>query len=285
MNLDIKRVVGYRQFCNKIWNAFRFASTYLTEFIPLFGMDRQIQHSIHYAVRDQFILSRLYHTIQECDQALANYQFGALTSALHSFFLYDFCDVYLELIKPVFADQSHPQYNEKKRVAQATLYTVLENYLRLLHPVMPFITEELWQRLPNRDQLTTEPTIMLAQYPRAIEDWKNVQAEKNMEMIKELIHGARSLRSDYKVANHIKADFYFRTTSESLQEVVLAQTQDFCTLAKGNSLKYLPNEADESTPKGLCIKVINDQLSILVDLTGLIDVDTELKRLNKDIER
>jgi valyl-tRNA synthetase len=98
VNLDIKRLVGYRQFCNKIWNAFRFATTYLKEFIPLLGMNRQILHSVHIATRDKFILSRLNAITNECNSALTNYQFAACTSALHSFFLYDFCDVYLELI-------------------------------------------------------------------------------------------------------------------------------------------------------------------------------------------
>lgn len=283
VNLDILRIVGYRQFCNKIWNAFRFATTYLTDFVPLLGMNRQILHSLYVAPRDRFILSRLNATTNEVNRSLESYQFAAATSALHSFMLYDFCDVYLELVKPVFSNSSDPAYTDKKRLAQATLYTVLEQYLRLLHPFMPFITEELWQRLPLRDQLTDDPTIMLAAYPKDIEEWTDANAERDMDLVKECIHAARSLRKQYNVANHVKADFYFRTENESASRALSAQAEDFCTLAKGNFLQAL--DSTQEIPTGYCIKVINDQLSLVVNLSGLLDIDAELARLAKEIER
>lgn len=280
INLDIQRIVGYRQFCNKIWNAFRFATNYVSDFIPLLAMNRQILHSIHVTKRDIYILSRLNSTTEEVNNALKNYQFAVATSALHSFFLYDFCDLYLELVKPVFSNTEHA---ERRRVAQATLYTVLEQYLRLLHPFMPFVTEELWQRLPNLDQMMPQDTIMQAPYPKAIEDWVNPSADVDMELIKEVIHSARSLRSQYKIANHVKANFYFKTENEQLKAVISEQADDFCTLAKGNFLQFF--DPSQEVPKGYCIQVVSDQISLLVDLTGLIDVDTELARLTKDVER
>lgn len=284
VNLDIKRVIGYRQFCNKIWNAFRFATNYLNEFIPLLGMNRQLLHSVHIATRDKFILSRLNGITNECINALKNYQFAACTSALHSFFLYDFCDLYLELIKPVITDTSSVKAQERSRLAQATLYIVLEQYLRLLHPFMPFLSEELWQRLPHRQHMSDEPSIMLASYPRDIEEWTDEVAEKDMALVREFIHAGRSLRSDYKIANHVKANFYFRTDSSDVKQKLLAQADDFCTLCKANGLNYLDTPVDQ-LPPGYCIKVVSDQVSILVDLTGLIDVDTEISRLKKDVER
>lgn len=282
INLDIQRIVGYRQFCNKIWNAFRFATMYVTDFVPLLAMNRQILHSLAVSKRDIFILSRLNATTNEVNSALASYQFAAATTALYSFFMYDFCDLYLELIKPVFADQSE-QNASRKRTTQATLYTVLEQYLRLLHPLMPFVTEELWQRLPHRAYYMDYETIMLAPYPKNIEEWTNNEAERNMNLIKEAIHSARSLRVQYKIANHVKANFYFRTDSEEVKNAVLEQAGDFCTLARGNFFQYF--DASQEIPKGYCIQVVSDQLSLLVDLTGLIDVDTEIARLTKDIER
>jgi hypothetical protein len=104
-----------------------------------------------------------------------------------------------------------PANVDRKYCAQATLYTVLEQFLRLMHPLMPFVTEELWQRLPNRELLTDVPSIMIAPYPTAVPAWRNPEAEAQMDVVKEAIHGARSLRSDYRVANHIKADFSFRS--------------------------------------------------------------------------
>ena len=277
-------MVGYRQFCNKIWNAFRFATTYIKEFVPLLGMNRQILYSIHVSTRDRFILSRLNATTKECNAALESYQFAAATSALHSFFLYDFCDVYVELIKPIVTDTSTQAAAERARMTQAALYTILEQYLRLLHPFMPFLTEELWQRLPNREQLTDVPTIMLTQYPEEIDDWVDPEAEKDMALVQEAIHAARSLRADYKIANSAKATFFFRTESETVKSKILAQADDFCTLCRGNSLQYLEASADE-LPAGYCLKIVSDQLSILMDRTGLIDIDTELARLKKDEER
>lgn len=288
VNLDILRIVGYRQFCNKIWNAFRFATTYLQDFVPLLGMNRQILHSIHVSKRDLFILSRLNATTNEVNRSLETYAFANATTALHSFLLYDFCDVYLELVKPVFSNTADENHYDKKRVTQATLYTVLEQYLRLLHPFMPFITEELWQRLPMRDQLTDEPSIMLAAYPKDIDEWTNPAAEKDMEMVKEVIHAARSLRKQYNVANHVKADFYFKTDSEAVASALLMQAEDFVTLAKGQFLRRFEageGEDKNSIPRGYCIKVVSDQISLLVNLTGLLDIDTELNRLAKELER
>lgn len=282
VNLDIKRVVGYRQFCNKIWNAFKFTLTYIKGFEPFAGMDQYILGAAQAQPRERWILSRLNTTIAECDAAIGAYLFGNATSALHAFFLYDVCDVYLEVCKPVFNDQSEGNA-EQVRITQATLYLVLETFLRLAHPFMPFLTEELWQRLPLRKLINSSRSIMIASYPATSEDWTSAAAEKNMGLVQNTIHGARSLRADYKIANHIKADFYFRTESAELKDALLAQSGDFCTLARGNNLRFL--ESNEEAPKGCCVKVLSDSLSLLVDLTGIIDVETEITRLTKEIER
>lgn len=282
VNLDIKRVVGYRQFCNKIWNAFKFTMTYVKDFTPFPGMLQYVLQSPQAQPRDLWILSRLNATIAETDGALATYLFGNATSALHAFFLYDVCDVYLEISKPVFADTS-AENAEQVRLTQAALYVILETFLRLAHPIMPFLTEELWQRLPQRALVESAPSIMIAAYPQPSEASHSAAAERSMELVKDAIHGARSLRADYKIANHIKADFYFRTESAELRDILQKQAGDFCTLARGNHLTYL--EAGAEPPKGCCVKVLSDALSLLVDLTGIIDIETEIARLTKEIER
>lgn len=282
MNLDIKRVVGYRQFCNKIWNAFRFAMLYISDFFPYLGMQNHVTISPKVAKRDLFILSKLNTCIKDCIAAIDSYLFGAATSALHSFFLYDVCDYYLEVVKPLMNDNSEEKKDEK-RIAQATLFIVLESFLRLAHPMMPFVTEELWQRLPNRTNMTEVQSIAIAAYPKPIDEWFNPAVEHSNELIQEAIHGARSLRSDYKIANHVKANFYFQTTSEEIRAAFTEQAEDFCTLAKGNCFTNF--ESGQALPKGWCVKVLNDQLSLLVDLTGIIDIDTEIARLAKEVER
>ena len=140
INLDIKRLVGYRQFCNKQWNAVRFAVTYLTDFTPSPTMHLDIAGAKYSSKRDLFILSKLNKTITDCNANLGNYIFGAVATALHSFFIYDLCDVYLELIKPVVghaarveegAEPVSLEVTERQKFAKATLYTCLEQYLRL----------------------------------------------------------------------------------------------------------------------------------------------------------
>jgi valyl-tRNA synthetase len=282
VNLDIKRVVGYRQFCNKIWNAFKFTMTYVKDFTPFTGMLEYVLQSAQAQPRDLWILSRLNATIADTDNAIASYLFGNATSALHAFFLYDVCDVYLEISKPVFADTS-AENAEQVKITQATLYVILDTFLRLTHPLMPFLTEELWQRLPQRKLIDASASIMIASYPQPSAGSHSAAAERSMELVKDTINGARSLRADYKIANHIKVDYYFRTESEEVRDTLLKQSTDFCTLARGNGLLFLG--ADKEAPKGCCVKVLNENLSLLVDLTGVIDVETEITRLTKEIER
>lgn len=242
--------------------------------------------------RDIAILSSLNNTIITCNTQLQSYTFGIVASALHSFFLYDFCDVYLELIKPIISIRDENNLSieqleiakQKKYAAQCTLYTCLEQFLRLLHPLMPFVTEELWQRLPNLTSMTTIPSIMISPYPQEYKEWNNNKILEDLELVKSCVHAARSLRTDYKIANHIKANFYYRTSNEDIIKALKAQEDDFCTLARGEIFQYLDNNTPNPN-KNVCIKVINESLSLLVDLTGLIDIDAELIRLKKEKDR
>jgi valyl-tRNA synthetase len=172
---------------NKLWNAFKFALAYVSEdFTPSADMHLKICGNSAASKRDLYILSRLNSTIKDCNLAISGYLFGAATSALHSFFLYDVCDLYLELLKPVFADQTEDNKG-CRQIAQTTLFVVLEYFLRLSHPMMPFVTEELWQRLPNRRLFIDIPSVMIAKYPEADESWFNPTIESNMELVKEVL--------------------------------------------------------------------------------------------------
>jgi valyl-tRNA synthetase len=289
INLDIKRLVGYRQFCNKQWNAVRFAVTYLTDFTPSPTMHLDIAGAKFASKRDLFILSKLNRTIAECNSNLDNFVFGAVASALHSFFIYDLCDVYLELIKPVVghaaegSESSSLEVTERQKFAKATLYTCLEQYLRLAHPLMPYVTEELWQRLPSlRSMNSTDESIMVAKYPVAQSDWDNVAVENDMAIVTDAIHAARSLRADYRIANSTKTRFYFRSESADVQRALSEQKDDFCTLGKGSSLELV---APDVLPSGCSVKVVSEQLSILIDLTGVINVEDEIARLSKELKK
>lgn len=180
MNLDIKRVVGYRQFCNKLWNAVKFGLTYLTDFEPTPTMHLTVTTHKHVAGRDLCILSKLNRCIREVNKYIEDYTFGLATNAIHSFFLYDVCDTYLELMKPVFYDLSE-ENKEAMHCAKMTLFTVLEQFLRLIHPFMPFVSEELWQRLPFLSKLTDVQSIMIAPYPLGVPSWDSEEVSTTRE--------------------------------------------------------------------------------------------------------
>lgn len=158
INLDVNRVQGYRFFCNKLWNATKFALMYLAENKQRYGTDFQLDGSE--SVMDTWILSRLTAAIELCNNGFEHYDFPSITTACYNFWLYELCDVYLECLKPVFTTGTE----EKKSKARQVLYACLDIGLRLLSPIMPFISEELYQRLP-RANYNEVHSICVADYP------------------------------------------------------------------------------------------------------------------------
>ncbi|ETV68747.1 hypothetical protein H257_15332 [Aphanomyces astaci] len=283
INLDIQRLVGYRNFCNKLWNATRFAMSHLDaddgdagqrfhDGVAASVLSNPVVHA-----RDRFILSRLHATIAAANTALAAYSFGEVTTALYNFWLYDVCDVYLELVKPVMAGTDA----EAKKTAQQTLYLCLEFGLRLLHPIMPFVTEELWQRLPGH---RSEASIVIAAYPEAHHHtaWANPDAEAGMDLVKDIIHAGRSLRAEYGLANSARPACFLATDDPVLQATIEAQVDDFCTLSKAGETKVLLGTAP---PAGCAIHVLSDKLQLHVLLSGLVDFANEITKLDKKLQK
>lgn len=197
INLDILRVQGYRFFCNKLWNATKFAMTYFTtdEKHQVCSKDLSGNES----VMDRWILSRLAYAVEACNNGFEKYEFAVATTACYNLWLYDLCDVYLECLKPIF------QSGDTTAIAAAkkTLYTCLEVGLRLLSPFMPFLTEELYQRLPRAD--VSVPSICVAEYPEVEKCcWRDEQSEKDVELVQKAAKIIRSARSDYTLPNKVK---------------------------------------------------------------------------------
>ena len=223
INLDIKRVVGYRQFCNKLWNATRFALQFLSDFTPTATMLEDVMSSNKMAIRDRFMISKLMDATKAVNDFFTAYKFGDAQMAAYSLWMDDICDVYLELIKPVVYDKSE-ENKDHRWAAQATLWVALETGLRLLHPMMPFVTEELWQRLPGRGTLgSDEPdSIMLATYPQCISEYQNPQCEESMADTLKIVKACRSLRASYHIANKQLTHFYLKISGEG-EEAAKAQ--------------------------------------------------------------
>ena len=187
INLDINRVVAYRKFCNKIWNATKYAISNLDNFEP--ENINAIRDHLHlnynkYRIIDKWILSRLSNTIEQCNNAFESLNLCDATTSIYSFFLYDYCDIYLEFSKFLFY-KKYTNYNEIEYVEyikqlQHVHLIILDSIFRLLHPFMPFITEELWQHLPL---IKNETSIMLSSYPQLeLSQFKNQFIETQMKV-------------------------------------------------------------------------------------------------------
>eukprot|EP00566_Odontella_aurita_P002277 CAMPEP_0113586882 /NCGR_PEP_ID=MMETSP0015_2-20120614/34560_1 /TAXON_ID=2838 /ORGANISM="Odontella" /LENGTH=1123 /DNA_ID=CAMNT_0000492401 /DNA_START=165 /DNA_END=3536 /DNA_ORIENTATION=+ /assembly_acc=CAM_ASM_000160 len=282
VNLDIKRVVGYRQFCNKLWNATRFALQFVSDFAPTPTLLDDLMSSGKMALRDKFMMSRLMILTEKIDGCLAGYKFGDAQMAAYQLWIDDLCNVYLELIKPVVYDKSE-ETKDARWAAQATLWIAIESGLRILHPMMPFVTEELWQRLPGRGTLGDgEPeTIMLASYPKCIEAYKDPIAEESMNVTNKIIGACRSLRSSYQIPNKTPTHFFVRVTPGPAEDAVRNQTDDVKTLGKASVVDINPDDA--SIPSSHGTVIVDEHTKVMMDLTGLIDFDAEIKKLEKTL--
>lgn len=282
ISLDIKRVVGYRQFCNKLWNATKFALQFVSDFKPTSTLLDDLMSSGKMAIRDKFMISRLMAGVRDVNKFFSAYSFGDAQHTAYSLWLNDLCDVYLELAKPIVKNDKE-ENKDSKWAAQATLWVTMEAGLRILHPMMPFVTEELWQRLPGRGTLGKSETrsIMLASYPECNEAYVDSKAEASMEITMKVVGACRSLRSSYNIANKVSTHFFFHVTGDG-EPMLRSQIDDIKTLGKASAVDINPNNAD--VPQSVGLIVIDDQTKVLMDLTGLIDFDAEIKKLEKSLK-
>jgi valyl-tRNA synthetase len=282
INLDVKRVVGYRLFCNKLWNATRFALRFVSDFKPTATLLKDLIESGYASTRDNFMISRLMRASELINDCLISYRFGDAQQAAYAFWMDDICDVYLELIKPVVYDTSE-ENKDTRWAAQATLWLALEAGLKLLHPLMPFVTEELWQRLPGRGTLgSSEPeSIMLAQYPECIAAYKNDEAEMAMAETMKVVKACRSLRASYHIPHKTLTHFFIKA-SDASKKTILRQIDDIKTLGRGSEVDV--NSSDDKVPQLVGTLIVDDQLTILMDVKGLVDFQVEINRLKKSLD-
>ncbi|XP_012257189.2 valine--tRNA ligase isoform X2 [Athalia rosae] len=270
INLDILRVQGYRFFCNKLWNATKFALIYLGNGFRFDHEDDKL--SGNETKVDLWMLSRLAHAAQVCDEAIAQYDLTTATTACYNLWLYDLCDVYLEYLKPVFQNGSA----ESKSTAQRVLFKSLDVGLRLLSPFMPFITEELYQRLPHARLI--HPSICVAPYPDKIEcTWRDETVEVDVDLAQKIIKSIRSARATYNLPNKTKTDAFITCTEKSLTEKVGAYASLIGTLAY--SVIHMNN-----TPSGCIIIPVTDKIQVHLSLKGLVEPEKEIAKLLKKKE-
>ncbi|XP_057426797.1 valine--tRNA ligase, mitochondrial 1 isoform X2 [Lotus japonicus] len=280
INLDIQRVVGYRQWCNKLWNAVRFAMSKLgDDYIPPANLNPDIL-----PFSCQWILSVLNKTISKTVNSLESSEFSQATTAVYSWWQYQLCDVFIEAIKPYFTAGNDLKYASERRFAQDTLWFCLDNGLRLLHPFMPFVTEELWQRLPSSKECKRAESIMICDYPSTVESWNNEKVENEMDLVESTV---KSLRSLAKERRDRRAAFVLCRTPV-VTEIMNSHQLEIVTLANLSSLTVTENEA---VPSGYVDAVVNESLSVYLELQGASSAELEeakkkkIDELNKQIER
>ncbi|MCL6583957.1 MAG: valine--tRNA ligase [bacterium] len=284
--LSEKRIEGYRHFCNKIWNASRFVLMNLADFDPTVS----IAQSQALDLADRWILSRANSLILQVDQALTEYKFNDAANAIYQFLWHEFCDWYIELVKNRLTSQANSQ---SKAIAQAVLVKVLQNTLVLLHPIMPFITEEIWQKLPHQEApaIAAEGTgckaakpaasIMAGPWPIFDPSLEDREAEEKMALIMDVIKGIRNSRSELNLHPGLKVEVLIKITGSEQRDILANYSSYIELLARCQGIKIGP---DIEKPKNSVSLVVRD-MEIYIPLQGLIDFEEERKKLLREISK
>jgi valyl-tRNA synthetase len=256
------RVEGYRNFCNKIWNAARYVLDK--------GEDcGQNGEEVELTLADRWIISQLQRTEAEVTRQLDQFRFDLAAQVLYEFIWNQYCDWYLELSKPVLWDENAPV--ERQRGTRRTLVRVLEVALRLAHPFMPFITEEIWQRLAPLAGIQGK-TIMLQPWP---------VAESDIEWLKTLMLGTRNIRAEMNIGPGKPLAVFVKNASAEDQRRLSENDALLKKLAKLESITVLADDAEAP----LSATALVGDMEVLVPMAGLIDKGAELARLDKEIAR
>jgi valyl-tRNA synthetase len=261
------RVEGYRNFANKLWNASRLVLANLD------GYDAHAARRVPLALPDRWIASRLAETTRAVRTHLTRYRFNDGAGALYQFVWHELCDWYLEAAKPALYG-SDPA---RRQATQHTLVTTLETTLRLLHPFMPFITEELWQRLPGRE--ARGESIMIAPYPKAGRRKGDADVEREMAVIMDTVTAIRNIRGEMRVSPAVTL-----VTTVKPAPAHAALLREHAPLIQSLARATLTIDLAATRARGAALGVVGDS-EIYVDLSGVVDLDAERQRLDKEIKR
>ncbi len=262
INFDIKRVEGYRNFCNKLWNASRYI---IINIDPKKLTNEPIQTQ---TLADRWIISKLNLLIQEVTTAIGQYRFDWVAQHIYEFTWNEYCDWYIELSK------ANPQ------AKQSTLIQVLETLLRLAHPIIPFITEEIWQKIAPLAGIKA-PTIMLQPYPQADLSLVDNTTIEEIEWLKQFILGIRQIRGEMNISPKQSLTVYLQNASTKDQTYIENNQVYLTKLAKIDTIKWLRAEQTLSQSASAFV----GELKLLIPLAGLIDIDLEKQRLAKAINK
>ncbi len=279
ISLSQEKMLSYRAFANKIWNATRFVLLNLEniqsriEYTQCSGitLDRFVTRSNELSLVDRWILSRLNHTVQQINEGLETYRFHEASQQLYHFFWHELCDWYIELIKPKILERTRPG-NE---LSLEVFVYVFDQALRLLHPFMPFITEELWQRLPHEGL-----SISTQEFPKYHPELSDSEAERQLETLQDVVVKIRNLRAEKEIEPGRRIQVNLASAEPSLQSLLAESIPYIQTLSRCERVRIVSkigrdNHAARAVARGVEIEV----------LTGSLDVSAERSRIQKEIAR
>ncbi|NOQ46735.1 MAG: valine--tRNA ligase [Desulfobulbaceae bacterium] len=267
IRMDEERVEGYRRFINKLWNAARFAQMHIKEADP--AITRVADDPSSLPLPHRWILSRTSRTIGKVREAMDGYNFNDIASSIYQFTWHEFCDWYLEWIKAdLYGDDRQAREN-----AQGVLLCVLENILKLQHPVTPFVTEEIWSQLPGKRQ-----SIMTQPFPEEVAAWGDEEAEQAMELLMGVISGIRTIRSEAELHPTAKIEAAIICPDGRKRDLLASFAGAISTMTRSEKLTI---EADGIVPDDAGHALVQD-VELVVPLKGLIDVEEELKKLARE---
>ena len=273
IRLAEERIEGYRNFANKIWNAARLVLTNLE------GYDPALARRGTPSVADRWIKSRLTEAIARVRKAIDTYRFNDAASAVYQFLWHEYCDWYLEIAK---RSLYQPESPEAKAVTQRTLVETLETTLRLLHPFMPFISEELWQRLPHEGESSPAPdrSIMIAPFPKASRKGRDPEAERLMAPVLDFVSAIRTVRSESRISPAVE----LAVTVKPAGPGVAAALASGLPVIGGLARAAITISRDGARPAGSAVATTPSG-DVFVRLEGVVDFEAERQRLRKEIER
>ena len=268
MRFSMEKVEANRNFANKLWNATRFVLMNLDEEVVKENIVIDMLEE-----EDRWILSRVNNVIREVTDNLSKYEIGIAGQKIYDFIWNEYCDWYIEMVKPrLYGDKL-----ESKKAAQVVLLSVLKNVLKLLHPFMPYITEEIWSHLPENSE-----ALIISPWPVYNEKFNFEESERRIDYIMNAIKGIRNARQEMNVAPSRKANMIFVTEDEVVKETLSYGERYFINLASSQNIEI------RNTKEGIGednVAVVIDRCEIFIPLSDLIDFDKEIERLEKEREK
>ncbi|KQJ97378.1 hypothetical protein BRADI_3g30350v3 [Brachypodium distachyon] len=278
INLDIKRVHSYREWCNKLWNAVRFAMIKLGDhYTPPATV--VVCSMLPVCI---WILSVLNKTVGKTVSSLEAYNFSEAASSIHSWWKSNLCKVFIEAIKPYFNDSQ--EFESARGASRDTLWLCLDTGLRLLHPFMPYVTEELWQRLPQPKEACRKDSIMISKYPSVVQEWANDKVENEMEIVLAVANELKSLKASTDI--HERRPSFVLCRNVEIAATVQSYKSQITTIASVSYLKILTE--DNPVPPDCARNIVNKDLAVYLQLRGAVNREAEhekLRKKRKDVQK